>query len=62
MRFSAAILQIAPREPARVRSLTVTTTTGPIERSPIEPKRPERDAMQDPPPDLDQRVRLSGEW
>jgi hypothetical protein len=58
MRFSAAILQIAPREPARVRPLT----SSPAERPQAEPQEPAREAVQEPPPDLDQRVRLSGEW
>ena len=59
MRFSAAILQIAPREPARVRPLL---PTGPIERPQTAPQEADRDAVQEPPADLDQRVRLSGEW
>jgi hypothetical protein len=58
MRFSAAILQIAPREPARVRPLT----TAAAERPQNEFKEPVFHAVQEPPPDLDQRVRLSGEW
>lgn len=58
MRFSAAILQIAPREPAGVRPLT----TEPAERRQTQPPEVAEQAAPEPPPDLDQRVRLSGEW
>lgn len=57
MRFSAAIRQIAardlvPEQPAKV----------PAEPAPGTSQQPLPRAAQEPPPDLDQRVRLSGEW
>jgi len=57
MRFSTAIHQIIAHQPVPARPLKV-----PVEALPL---RPEHDApirSQEPPPDLDQRVRMTGEW
>lgn len=57
MRFSAAIQPSAPRSPAPVAALAQDRDPQPVrpvpEREPLAPEVP---------PDLDQRVRLSGEW
>ena len=57
MRFSAAIQQLPPRVPAPERSANRQ-----IERPQSVPQEPAARKPQEPPPDLDQRVRLSGEW
>ena len=57
MRFSAAVQQGVPREPA-----PELVARMPLERAPAMPQQPAPRAAQEPPPDLDQRVRLSGEW
>jgi hypothetical protein len=58
MRFSAAIHQIVAAEAAPA-VLSVTVRDEEADFLPPEPALP---LVQEPPPDLDQRVRLSGEW
>lgn len=57
MRFSAAVQQGVPRE-----SAPELVARMPLERAPAVPQQPAPRAAQEPPADLDQRVRLSGEW
>lgn len=57
MRFSTAIAPVVAREPAPLPS-----KKNPAESRDPPPEQPVRPAAQEPPPDLDQRVRLSGEW
>lgn len=59
MRFSAAIVQSAPRAPVRARPVVTTAAERPHPQT--EDAAP-RETVQEPVPDLDQRVRLSGEW
>lgn len=57
MRFSAAIHQIAQREsePAPPLDASLPVFDGPVPML-------AQQHLPPPPPDLDQRVRLSGEW
>jgi hypothetical protein len=57
MRFSAAIHQFVAREAAPL-PLKNAQDADRDDR----PEPPVPQAVQEPPPDLDQRVRLSGEW
>lgn len=57
MRFSAAIDPIAPCAPAPQPLPKL-----PIERQPPLPPQSAARTAHEPPADLDQRVRLSGEW
>lgn len=57
MRFSAAIQPAALRVPAPVARAVPPHDDEPSLRTPPEPL-----ALPELPPDLDQRVRLTGEW
>ena len=57
MRFSAAIQAAAPRGPAPVVGAAPPGDDAATVLAPPEPM-----PTEDVPPDLDQRVRLTGEW
>jgi hypothetical protein len=57
MRFSAAIHQIVARQSAPAQPLIA-----PVEARPALPAEDAPVRSQEPPPDLDQRVRMTGEW
>jgi len=57
MRFSTTIHQIIARQPAPAQPLTA-----PVEARPALPEHDAPAYSQEPPPDLDQRVRMTGEW
>lgn len=57
MRFSAAVHQSVPRQPAPQLAAKL-----PLGRESQMPPQPAPQAAQELPQDLDQRVRLSGEW
>ena len=57
MRFSAAVQNAAPRAPAPVASPVPPRDDAATLQLPTDPRPP-----YEVPPDLDQRVRLTGEW
>jgi len=57
MRFSTAIHQIVVRQSAPAQPLTA-----PLEARPMLPEHDAPVRSQEPPTDLDQRVRMTGEW
>jgi len=57
MRFSSAIQPTAPRPPAPVQLPAPAHEATPVREAPTAPLQ-----ACEVPPDLDQRVRLTGEW